>query len=297
MNRAFNLVRIIGALGLSLALGLGLGGCSAVKLGYDNLPQLAYWWLDGYFDFTDAQSPRVRESLTRLQQWHRTQELPRYVDLLGQAQRLASGDITSSQACTLLEAARARIDPLAEQAEPAIAEIALTFTPAQLAHLAKRHERNNADFRKEWITPPAAEVRERRIKLFTERLERAYGTLEPAQSAMLRQQLDQAPWDAARALAERQRRQAQALQVLRQLQAPGTALPEARRQVRLLLAQASVSTDPAWRRQQEAMAQQQCAVVAAVHNAATPVQREQVVRRLRAWQRDLGELAGAAPSS
>ncbi len=294
MNRPFNLVRIIRALALSLALGAGLSGCSAIKLGYDSLPQLAYWWLDGYFDFNDAQSPRVREALSRLQQWHRTQELPPYMDLLRQAERLAPGDITAAQACTLFEAAIARLEPLADQAEPALAEIALTFTPAQLAHLARRHERNNADFRKEWITPPLTETRERRIKQLTDRFERAYPKLEPAQAAVLRQQVEQSPFDAARVLAERQRRQAQGLQVLRQLQAPGVPPAEARRQVRTLLAQATASADPAWRRQQEAMLQQQCTLVAAVHNAATPAQREQLVRRLRAWQRDLGELAASA---
>lgn len=293
MNRALNLVRIIGALGLSLALTLGLAGCSAIKLGYDNLPQLAYWWLDGYFDFTDAQSLRVREGLSRVQQWHRTQELPRYVELLRQAERMAPGDITAPQACALFESAIARLDPLAEQAEPTLAEVALTFTPAQLTHLSRRYDRNNADFRKEWVTPSPAEVRERRIKLFTDRFERAYGALEPGQSAALRQQVELTPFDAARALAERQRRQAHALQVLRQLQAPGTAPAEARRQVRALMAQGLAPTEPAARRQQEAMVQQQCTLVAAVHNAATPAQREQLARRLRAWQRDLAELAAA----
>ncbi len=296
MNRPLNLVRIIGALALSLALGLGLSGCSAIKLGYDSLPQLAYWWLDGYFDFNDAQSPRVREALSRLQQWHRSQELPQYVELLRQAEKLAPGDITAAQACQLVEAGMARLQPLADQAEPVMADIALAFTPAQLTHLSQRHERNNADFRKEWITPPAAEVRERRIKQLTDRFERAYSRLEPAQVAVLRLQVEAHPFDAARTLAERQRRQAQALQALRQVQAPGTPPAEARRQVRLLLAQVTASADPAWRRQQEAMLQQQCALVAAVHNAATPAQREQLARRLRAWQRALGDLAAAAQS-
>jgi len=294
MNRAFNLVRIIGALGLSLALALGLAGCSTLKLGYDSLPQLAYWWLDGYFDFSDTQTPRVREALSRLQQWHRAQELPRYVELLRQAERLAPGEVTPPQVCSLWASAMARTEPLAEQAEPALADLALTLTPAQVAHLAKRYDRNNADFRREWITPPPAEVREHRLKLLTDRLERAYGRLEPAQVAVLQRQVDAAPFDGAPVLAERQRRQAQVLQALQQLQGPGASAAEARRQVRTLLAQGLSPADPAARRHLEAVWQQPCALVAAVQNAATPAQREQLVRRLRTWQRDLGELAASA---
>ena len=33
------------------------------------------------------------------------------------------------------------------------------------------------------------------------------------------------------------------------------------------------------------------AIIAALHNATTPVQREHAVRRFRAWQRDLTELS------
>ena len=47
---------IIGLLCLALA---GLSGCSALRLGYNTAPELAYWWIDGYADFDDAQAPQV----------------------------------------------------------------------------------------------------------------------------------------------------------------------------------------------------------------------------------------------
>ena len=56
------LPRIIGLLALLLAL----SGCSAVKLGYANAPSLAYWWLNDYVEFSDAQTPKVRDALDRL---------------------------------------------------------------------------------------------------------------------------------------------------------------------------------------------------------------------------------------
>ena len=52
--------RIIGV----LVLAASLGACSTVRLAYNNLPELAYWWLDDYLDFTGAQSLRVREELS-----------------------------------------------------------------------------------------------------------------------------------------------------------------------------------------------------------------------------------------
>lgn len=289
MNRALNLVRIICALALALAL----AGCSAVKIGYDNLPTLAHWWLDSYFDFTSAQSPRVREELARLHQWHRTAELPRWVELLQRAEKLAPGEITAAQACTVLEGARERLHALSDQVEPVLAGFAVALTPEQLSHLARHFERNNEDFRQEWIQAPPTEVQERRLKQSAERLERLYGRLDDAQRSVLRQQLEASPYEARRALAERRRRQADTLQVLRELQAPGTPAAQARQQVRGLLERALRSPDLRHRQWQEAMVQHQCDAWAAVHNAATPTQRQIAVRRLQAWQRELGELAAA----
>ncbi len=51
--------RIICLLGLAAAL----AACSAIKLGYNNIDDVAYWWLDSYVDFSDEQTPRVREDL------------------------------------------------------------------------------------------------------------------------------------------------------------------------------------------------------------------------------------------
>jgi hypothetical protein len=46
---------------------------------------------------------------------------------------------------------RERIGAVAQQAEPALAAVAPGLTAAQLQHLQKHYERNDADWRKEWL--------------------------------------------------------------------------------------------------------------------------------------------------
>ena len=60
---------------LSLAC-VGLVACSGLKLAYDNLPTLSYWWLDDYFDISQPQSAPLKTGLADLRQWHITTELP-----------------------------------------------------------------------------------------------------------------------------------------------------------------------------------------------------------------------------
>ena len=89
MRTTVRLLRIIGL----LVLAVGLSACSAVKLGYGSAPQVVYWWLDGYLDFTDAQAPQVRDELDRLHRWHRSTELPKLA-----AGAMADGQVICAEA-------------------------------------------------------------------------------------------------------------------------------------------------------------------------------------------------------
>lgn len=283
------LVRIIGG----LALAVVLAGCSAVKLGYNNLPDLAWWWLDGYMDFSDAQRAPVKDELTRLHQWHRSTELPRYAELLARVEQMAAADTTPEQVCRLADAARIRFLALAEQSQGAIAAIAPTLAPEQLRHLAQRYESNAKEFRKEWVDVTLAERRERHYKQFLQRMEDAYGQLDDAQRAVLRQRIEASRLDPAQVLSEMRRRHADTLQTLRQLRA-GVSPQEARLQIKALVDRGQSPPDADARRYREAVTEDNCALVAAVHNATTPSQRLSAARRLRAYQRDLADLVSSA---
>src|SRR3954471_20772192 len=110
------LARIIGLLTFALAL----SGCSAIKLGYNNLDEVAYWWVDSYVDFTNEQSRRVRQDLGRLDRWHRQEELPEIIAMLQRMEQLAPEDVSPAQACSFVPQVRERLHALADQGEPAI---------------------------------------------------------------------------------------------------------------------------------------------------------------------------------
>ena len=67
---------------LMLLTGPFLTGCSALRLGYANGSTLAWIWIDGYFDFSRAQSPDVQKKLDNWFAWHRSSQLPAYAALL-----------------------------------------------------------------------------------------------------------------------------------------------------------------------------------------------------------------------
>lgn len=277
---------------LALALALGLAACSAVKLGYNTLPDLAYWWLDGYVDFSAQQAPLAKQELANLHAWHRREELPKFTELLVRMEQLAPGSISPQQACGIVGEVQGRLNLVADRAEPAILQLAATLSPAQLRHLERKYRRNNESFTRDWLQPAPEEVRTKRYDQMLDKAEMIYGPLDAPQRAVLRQGIAQSIYDPQRILAERKRRQQDLLQLLHRLLEPGTTPDSARAQLRAYLDRAQHSPDLAYRAWQEQLVQEGCRIFSAVHESTTTAQRQQAAKRLQAYQRDLQELAG-----
>ncbi|WP_242630993.1 DUF6279 family lipoprotein [Variovorax paradoxus] len=287
--RCAKLARIIGVLLVAAAL----GACSTIKLAYNNLPELSYWWLDAYVDFDGSQTPKVRDELAQLLSWHRQNELPRVLGVLQEAQALAPRDVTAAQACRMAEQIRERLLAVTERAEPAGTELALSLTEAQLQQLERKYAKNNAEYRKEWLDRSPAEVQEKRYEKFLDRLEDFYGRLTPEQRALVRQQVAQSVFDPRLAGVERRQRQQEALGLLRGFNAAKPPPAEARAAIHAYVMRIADPPPGPWRDHQQALLQEGCRNLAALHNATSASQREQAVRRLQAYQDDLRQLVAA----
>ncbi|MEO5671317.1 MAG: DUF6279 family lipoprotein [Ramlibacter sp.] len=286
MPTTSGLRRIIGL----LALAAMLAGCSAIKLGYNNLDDIAYWWLDSYVDFSDEQTSRVREDLAGLHAWHRKEELPPVIAMLQEIERLAPGDVTPAQACAYVQQARERVNALTERAEPAAITLSIGLTADQLKHLERKYEKNDAEYRKQWVRIPRQEQKEKRYDQFLERGEMIYGKLDEPQKAVLRKLVEQSMFEPEKMLAERIRRQQDALQTLRKMAAQPIAFGDARTLLRGYLERVQQPPEPAARRYQDGLIEEGCRNISVLHNSTSTAQREAAVRRLRAYQRDLRDL-------
>lgn len=281
------LPRIIGALLLVF-----LGGCSAVKIGYNNAPALVYWWLDSYIDFNDAQSVQVRDSLATLQAWHRQTELPAYADLLRQIQRVASGPVTPQQVCAFSDQIRLRVQRLGEQAAEGMSRVVPTITPEQLRHLALQFDKHNRTWREEWLDGTPAELSARRLKKAEERAQSFYGRLEEAQRAILRQSVSSPTFDARLAWRERLRRQQDMLQVLRE-HGNSDRAAHVTAEILALLQRNLNSPDAAYQTQFERLVVESCANIAALHNSTSAAQRRHLQDKLQDYEADARALISA----
>ena len=286
---------------MAIAAVVLLQACSAIKLAYNNAPELGFWWLDAYADFNDTQAPVVRSEIARLLQWHRNEELPKIADLLQKAQRLAASDVAPGAVCAVFADTRERFSAVTSQGEGAAVGLLLGIAPQQITHIEGKFAKNNAEWRNEWLKLSPKDLFERRVKSNVDRAQEFYGTLEERQLAVLRGALETSSYDPTLSYAERQRRQQDLIQTLRQVTgaAPGSGSTVAARRtpaegvssLRGYLERASNSPNPAYRTYSERLTSESCASFAALHNSTTAEQRTRAVRRLAAYERDARELA------
>jgi hypothetical protein len=79
--------KTVRALVAVLAISLFVSGCT-IKLAYNFLDWGLYWELEDYVKFNRDQRSLVKDEITKLVDWHRSGELPKYAD---QLEKLADG--------------------------------------------------------------------------------------------------------------------------------------------------------------------------------------------------------------
>ncbi|MDQ2927152.1 MAG: DUF6279 family lipoprotein [Caldimonas sp.] len=273
-----------------------LCGCGvALKLGYDQGSPLAFRWLDGYVDFNDAQSLRVRGALDEWFAWHRRTQLPDYADLLVRAEAEVLANTTPERMCAWAGEIRRRVDVAFEHARPTVAEVLPTLTPQQIANVEKKYAERNENWRDDYLQRDPARRREAAVDREVERAEKLYGSLDDAQRDSVQKWVADSPFDAELSYTERLRRQHDVTAVLRRLGGSGATRADADTEIGAYLQRLDRSPNEDYRRYAVRLSDYNCAFAATLHNATSPAQRRAAQQRLKGYERDLSSLAADAP--
>lgn len=282
-----------------LLASLALAGCSALRLGYGNGPQLGWWWLDGYFDFSRDQSPLVKRTIDAWFEWHRSTQLADYAALLASARQQVLEPTTAQAACRWQNRVRDQLEPALQRAISDFADIVPVLGEAQLRQLDKRHAGNNDELRRDFLQPDPVLRQRETVKRALERAERVYGSLDEPQLRVLNAGIAASPFNSEMWLADRQRRQRDVAQTLRKLINERADKPQRVAALRALVQRTEQSPNLEHRAYQQRLADYNCALAAQIHNATTAAQRRTARERLQGWEVDLRSLAerteGAVP--
>ncbi|MFZ6798984.1 DUF6279 family lipoprotein [Undibacterium sp. Di24W] len=195
-----------------------LGSCSTVRLGYSNADTLAYWWLDAYVDFRSPQKTKVKRDIAQLSSWHRSTQLPQYVQALTQMQ----ATLAANPGFAEIEVTFRQVEQFSQvvllKALPELTDFVLTMDESQKAYLARKFEKNNEEFRDKYLDLSPEKQAKARFKKIVKQTDDWLGSVSREQEAIIARYLEKHPPNYAQWLEDSMARQRSALQLLTQIQ-------------------------------------------------------------------------------
>jgi hypothetical protein len=268
---------------LALAAAWVLGGCSALRLAYDNADIYFKFRAASYLDLYGRDAQELDEGIEAFFAWHRSEALPHYARLAEEAaQRVGKGlsredlvwgyDSLVAHARHSLRAAAERIAPLLDR-----------LTPEQVAYMEKGFAADNRRYARDNLRGREQERRERRAKRVQERLEDWVGNLSQAQVERIAQYSQRAPLYYELRDRDRKRLQRDVIAILHAREA-AKRLPER-------LAHWDRGREPAYVAQLDAWRRQYFAMLLDVERSLSAEQRARLQRNLRRYIEDFEALA------
>jgi hypothetical protein len=269
--------------------------CSMVKTGYENLPMLAMWRVGSYVPLNAEQRQMASTRIEALHAWHRNTQLGGYVEILQSIQRqVADGTVDEAQIRHWRRELVDRWAPIAEQAAPAVAEVAGTLQPAQLTRLRTELDRGNDKLKRDWMPDEPAKRLEARTRRFVERAEFFLGDLTQSQRGLARRAAERMPpGNESLWMAQRVARQQDLLAVLERIATESPSPAVAQRWMHAHLMRYWRPLDPRAAAEVELAMAAGDALMASMLAEATPAQRRHLHLKLQDWIDALHQIRAA----
>lgn len=259
-----------------LLLSLVLGSCSTVRLGYSNADTLIYWWADGYVDFRSAQKTKVKKDIAQLLSWHRATQLPQYLQTLTQMQAALNTNPGQADIETIFKQVEHFSQVLLVKAVPELTDVILSMDDTQKAHLARKFDKNNEEFRDKYLNRAPDKQFKERLKKITKQTDEWLGSINREQETIISRYLEKHPANYAQWLDESVARQRMVLRLITQIHTEKLGREAAQAVLQKTIIAAYEPADPNAR-----VSMQQ--LIVDILRVATPEQKNHARNKLQDW--------------
>lgn len=132
---------------LCMACLLLAGGCSTVRIAYNNLDAVAAWMAHDYFDLDAAQRDEFARRFAQLHAWHRREELPEYIRFLKTIRQRTARGLRADDVLWVVDGLKQHYARIAAHSAADAAALLRTLTPAQIASFRLQLDKSNRKFR------------------------------------------------------------------------------------------------------------------------------------------------------
>ncbi len=167
---------------------LVLSACSSTTFFYNRLDFLIPWYMGRYVDLDREQSVFLDQQLLPFLAWHRSEELPRYVALLDEAEQLLDGPVAAEDIARLSLAAEEAWLRVEERGLEWMMELGDRLSDEQMADFIAELRKRQDKYEKKYLTRSDEEYREDAFDNLRDSLQDYLGRLAPDQRSRLQDQ-------------------------------------------------------------------------------------------------------------
>lgn len=130
---------------------LTLGACSSTTFVYNRLDFILPWYLDDYAELNGEQQKQLDTLLSPFLSWHRSQELPRYVDVLDRIESSLDQPLTSEDVASVSAEFELAWFRLEGEALEWLLELGTHLSDEQVDSMMEELWENQHDFEEEYL--------------------------------------------------------------------------------------------------------------------------------------------------
>ena len=168
----------------ALLLTLLAAGCT-MSFTYNHLDWLIPWYVDDYVDLSRQQRQLLQGQLGPVLQWHREEELERYLELLDRIEADLAGEVTTAQVRSWADEIIAAAERVEENMVSVALQFGATLSDEQLAEFMESVWEEHREYEEEFLGRSDEEYIEENKDNLEEFLERFTGRLNDEQDAVL----------------------------------------------------------------------------------------------------------------
>lgn len=162
-----------------------LAGCSSTRFAYNRLDFLVPWYLGDYVSLDRDQGRMLKVELQPFLDWHRQQELPRYIALLDRVEGKLDRQLTPEDMVLLTEEAELAIYRLQDRALDWMLALGEELRDEQMAEFIAGLQEQQAEYEEKYLERDDAEFRGDSCERLQDNARRYIGRLQPDQKAEL----------------------------------------------------------------------------------------------------------------
>lgn len=162
-----------------------LVGCSSTRFAYNRLDFLVPWYLGDYVSLDRDQGRLLKAELQPFLEWHRQQELPRYIALLDRVEGKLDRELTAADMVLLMEEAEVAIYRLQDRGLEWMLALGEELREEQMAEFIAGLQEQQGEYEEKYLERDDAEFRSDSCERLEDNARRYIGRLQPEQKSAL----------------------------------------------------------------------------------------------------------------